>query len=149
MTSTRNSLRVLDRCLVLTAAIQYRLTYDRNRTHCDESNDREGPATDWQQGTRVFPQKESVLLPPPMKGTNISRNSAKQEKESCDACLYTGVATCVGLSLYFAKIALLEVPDITKEMPKDIAAAHWRSKAGYLTVSAVWVGIGVYRWHLG
>ena len=30
--------------------------------------------------------------------------------KSCAACLYTGVATCTGLSLYFAKLATDEVP---------------------------------------
>jgi hypothetical protein len=71
------------------------------------------------------------------------------EEQSCAACLYTGVATCTGLALYFAKVALLEVPDITRGMPREVAVAHGRSRMGFLAMSAVWVGIGAYRWHLG
>jgi hypothetical protein len=73
----------------------------------------------------------------------------KREDESCAGCLYTGVATCTGLALYFAKIALLEVPDISRDMPREVASAHRRSRAGFLAVSATWLGISVYRWHLG
>ena len=48
----------------------------------------------------------------------------KDESQSCDACLFVGMATCTGLSLYFVKLAS-EVPDR-------------RSKAGFLTVSCFW-----------
>ena len=73
----------------------------------------------------------------------------KHPQEGCEACLYTGMATCTGLSLYFAKIALLEIPDITKEMAREVAKGHQRNRAGFLVVSAFWVAAGAYRWHLG
>lgn len=83
---------------------------------------------------------------------NMKRQqSEKQNKEnhqSCDTCLYTGMATCTGLALYFGKLAL-EVPSIAKNTPKEVAKMHRRSKYGFLTGAAVWVAVGAYRWHLG
>ena len=73
----------------------------------------------------------------------------KHPQEGCEACLYTGIATCTGLSFYFAKIALLEIPDITKKMKQEVAKGHRRNRAGFLVVSAFWVAAGAYRWHLG
>ena len=83
---------------------------------------------------------QSPQIPPLQKGF---------EEESCLTCLFTGIATCTGLSLYFAKIALLEIPDITKEMSQEVATGHRRSRAGFLVISAFWVAAGAYRWHLG
>ena len=40
-----------------------------------------------------------------------------EEKESCRSCLYTGVATCAGLSAYFLHLALEEQP--SKQKPTD------------------------------
>lgn len=59
----------------------------------------------------------------------------KKDEKSCVACLVVGMATCTGLSIYFVKLAS-EVPDR-------------RSKAGFLTVSCFWAGVGMYRWHIG
>ena len=72
-----------------------------------------------------------------------------EDRQSCEACLYTGIATCTGLSLYFAKIALLETPDVTQEMSREVAKGHRRNRLGFLVVSAFWFVTGVYRWHLG
>ena len=37
--------------------------------------------------------------------TEISHAQATKEKQSCRSCLYTGVATCMGLSGYFFYLA--------------------------------------------
>jgi len=75
----------------------------------------------------------------------------EEKDESCtsNACLVTGMDTCAGLSLHFAKLALLEVPDFAPSMLAKVAAQHRRSPAGFLVVSARWVTVGAYRWHLG
>lgn len=82
-------------------------------------------------------------------GEPTSKLEPKHPQEGCEACLYTGIATCTGLSFYFAKIALLEIPDITKEMTQEVAKGHRRNRAGFLVVSAFWVATGACRGHLG
>ena len=62
----------------------------------------------------------------------------QQNEESCKACLYTGMATCTGLSLYFMKMALEESTKSQKSQ-----------KPFLLTMSAAWAVAGAYRWHLG
>ena len=42
----------------------------------------------------------------------------KGGKESCRTCLYTGVATCAGLSAYFLRLALEEQPP-SQQKPTD------------------------------
>ena len=59
----------------------------------------------------------------------------KAEK-SCAACLYTGVATCTGLSLYFAKLATEE------STLKSNRRFLWICSTGSLVA-------GAYRWYLG
>ena len=56
--------------------------------------------------------------------------------EQCAVCMYTGVATCTGLSLYFIKIATEETT-----LPKN-------RRFLYLC-SAGWAVAGAYRWYLG
>jgi len=90
-----------------------------------------------------YPRNQSPPSPPPQQ------QQKQAEKEDCDACLYTGIATCTGLSFYFAKLALLDTPDITKDMSLKVARGHRNSRAGFLVVSTLWVAAGAYRWHLG
>ena len=65
----------------------------------------------------------------------------KLEKDgsSCPTCLYTGVATCLGLAAYFTHAAYEPAP------PK--ASSHHRPV--FLAVAAGWLCLGAYRWHLG
>jgi hypothetical protein len=60
------------------------------------------------------------------------------EKEQCDTCLYTGMATCAGLCLYSFKIALLDEPTPT--------IRHQRVLMAFGTA---WAVAGVYRAYLG
>uniref|UniRef100_A0A6T7GDW5 Uncharacterized protein n=1 Tax=Attheya septentrionalis TaxID=420275 RepID=A0A6T7GDW5_9STRA len=60
------------------------------------------------------------------------------EKEQCDSCLYTGMATCAGLCLYSFKIALLDEPTPT--------IRHQRVLMAFGTA---WAVAGVYRAYLG
>ena len=43
-------------------------------------------------------------MPPPQ--TRVIEAPLKNDDESCRSCLYTGVGTCIGLSVYFAHLAL-------------------------------------------
>jgi hypothetical protein len=56
--------------------------------------------------------------------------------EPCHACLYTGVSVCMGLSLYFANLA---VDDTTLA----------KNRRFLWMCSAASVVAGAYRWHLG
>ena len=108
-------------------------------------------STDWIPLISSTTERKTTLCEATTTTNNNDQSQVSQEgKENigCDTCLYTGIATCTGLSLYFGKLAL-EVPDITKDMPKDVAAMHRRSRFGFLSGAAVWVAIGIYRWHLG
>lgn len=61
----------------------------------------------------------------------------QQELEKpCKACLYTGVLSCAGLSLYFVKLATDETT-----LAKN-RRFLWACSAG-------WVVAGVYRWSMG
>jgi len=112
----------------------------QNYTKC-ESN---------QSNNSIHQPKQGALPASLMEQQQQSGKLIQEEREeSCTACLVTGMATCTGLSLYFAKLALLEVPDITPSMSAKVAAQHRRSRAGFLVVSAGWVAVGAYRWHLG
>ena len=49
-----------------------------------------------------------------------STKSTNQEgEESCRSCLYTGVATCVGLSAYFAHLAFEDEADVNRDKKKN------------------------------
>jgi hypothetical protein len=56
--------------------------------------------------------------------------------EPCQACMYTGVAVCAGLSVYFVKLATDETT-----LPKN--------RRFLFACSAGSVVAGVYRWYLG
>jgi len=51
--------------------------------------------------------------------TEISHAQANKEQESCRSCLYTGVATCIGLSGYFFYLANEEDGHRTMKQPRD------------------------------
>jgi hypothetical protein len=56
--------------------------------------------------------------------------------EPCQTCMYTGMAVCAGLSLYFVKLATDETT-----LPKN-RRFLWACSAGSVVA-------GVYRWYLG
>ena len=65
---------------------------------------------------------------------------------SCKECLYTGVVTCTGLSLYFLKLAS-EVPDA--DLTAKLVKQNLQQKRFLLGGSMVWAICGVYRIYLG
>jgi uncharacterized membrane protein len=68
------------------------------------------------------------------------------QQESCDACLYTGLATCTGLSLYFYKMALLDLPEDAVKFTKRQVQTN---KRFLLACGTFWAAAGIYRWNLG
>jgi hypothetical protein len=66
----------------------------------------------------------------------IAKLQRELDEEDCSACMYTGMATCAGLSLYFVKLA---TDDTTLNKHRRFL---WICSAG-------WVVAGAYRWYLG
>jgi len=106
-------------------------------------------------------------------GIDIAKNQQslmEGKDETCPACLYTGVATCIGLAGYFAHIAFEEGGEQASQKARTIAdrtgqaplKASWswmaqarstetirRQRPAFLAISAAWLVAGAYRWHLG
>jgi hypothetical protein len=82
-------------------------------------------------------------------GTDVP--AVAETKFSCPACLYTGVATCVGLSAYFAHSAykMQRVSQYQKEAFANSSAFMRHSPKIFMALSAGCLGLGAYRWHLG
>ena len=74
-----------------------------------------------------------------------SPTNQEMSQGSCKECLYTGVATCSGLSLYFMKLAS-ELPDAGA---KEVMRQTTKQKRFLLGGSAVWAVAGAYRLYLG
>jgi hypothetical protein len=68
-----------------------------------------------------------------------------KDQRSCKECLYTGVATCTGLSLYFIKLA----SELPSEGPKEVMKQVVKQRRFLLGGSAIWAAAGVYRMYLG
>jgi hypothetical protein len=70
----------------------------------------------------------------------------------CPSCLYTGIATCAGLSWYFTHIAT-DTSDLSKTATRKQQLAYYKiasqRRPYFLAISAGWICIGAYRWHLG
>jgi len=75
----------------------------------------------------------------------LPTGDAPLNKGSCKECLYTGVATCSGVSLYFMKLAS-EVPE---QGTKEVLRQATKQKRFLLGGSAVWAAAGAYRMYLG
>ena len=67
------------------------------------------------------------------------------QNQGCKECLYTGVATCTGVSLYFMKLAS-EVPE---KGTQEVIRQATKQKRFLLGGSALWAAAGVYRMYLG
>ena len=78
----------------------------------------------------------------PFIGTNSAENMNQPPKEQCEACLITGVMTCTGISAYFFKTALLDMPESAK---KEVM----RQKRFLLGFGSAWAIAGAYRLYLG
>lgn len=80
------------------------------------------------------------------QGTSNTQDYRPAEDDPCDACLYTGVATCTGLSCYMFKMALLDLP--------EQGANGWtkqvrQQKRFLLLFGGSWAVAGLYRLYLG
>lgn len=97
-----------------------------NTTQCDTSSE---PSRS--------PSRNNLQCPSPDNPYKDEIDRLQTElEEPCKTCLYTGVATCTGLSLYFAKLA------IEDGIPK-------RNQRFLLAFSAAWVVAGAARWQMG
>lgn len=74
-----------------------------------------------------------------------AKSQQLEEHKSCAACMYTGMATCTGLSLYFFKMTL-DMPEKGSTLWTKTVATN---KRFLLFCSAFWQAAGIYRWHLG
>jgi hypothetical protein len=60
--------------------------------------------------------------------------------------MLTGMATCAGLSLYFFKMALLDLPERnTAAFTKQVAT----NQRFFLISGTAWAAAGIYRYHIG
>ena len=75
--------------------------------------------------------------------SNPNDDSASSEEE-CKVCLWTGIITCTGLSAYFAHAAF--DPPLPHETLEQVLRQR---RPLYLAISAGWLCLGAYRWHLG
>lgn len=66
----------------------------------------------------------------------IVRMQQELDEEQCKVCMYTGVAVCTGLSLYFIKLA---TDDSTLK----------KNRRFLYVCSAGSMVAGIYRWYLG
>mmetsp|Transcript_3806 Transcript_3806/g.5825 ORF Transcript_3806/g.5825 Transcript_3806/m.5825 type:complete len:147 (+) Transcript_3806:327-767(+) len=70
----------------------------------------------------------------------------KDEDENCNVCLYTGVATCTGLTLYFWKMGILDMPErSSSKFTLEVA----RQQRFLVTFGGAWALAGAYRLYLG
>lgn len=92
-----------------------------NTTKCDSNNDIERkinkPSSD-------NPYRQEII------------QLQKELDQPCKACMYTGMAACAGLTLYFVKLATDETT-----LPKN-RRFLWACSAGSVLA-------GFYRWHIG
>ena len=71
--------------------------------------------------------------------------SGEPPREQCKTCMFTGMATCAGLSLYFLKL-WSELPDSgTKQTMRQVS----KQRNFLLGGSAAWAIAGIYRGYLG
>mmetsp|Transcript_5427 Transcript_5427/g.15807 ORF Transcript_5427/g.15807 Transcript_5427/m.15807 type:complete len:153 (-) Transcript_5427:107-565(-) len=79
-------------------------------------------------------------------GCDPSGSNEQPDKEQCKVCMWTGVATCMGLSLFFMKQALLDLPETgSKKAMRQVG----KQKHFLFTCSAASALAGAYRYCLG
>jgi len=98
---------------------------------------------------RLFASPQSSLSVVNCQGTQQNNNKNdyfSRNDGSCDACLYTGVATCVGLTCYMWKMALLDLPEKgSMQFTKQVR----NQKTFLLLFGGGWAAAGIYRIYLG
>ena len=88
----------------------------------------------------------SLLCPASTRCDADTPRHYQDNTKSCDACLYTGMATCTGLSVYFFKMALLDLPEEgTAQFTPNVKT----NKRFFLACGTFWAVAGIYRWQLG
>jgi len=102
----------------------YRFWLESNRTLCEEERVKYSTKSPYQEISPNNPYKEQI------------EEIRRELEEPCKACMYTGVSVCVGLSLYFVKLA---TDDATLQKNRRFL---WMCSAGSLVA-------GTYRWYLG
>lgn len=75
----------------------------------------------------------------------ITKGEGEKEGSSCRTCLYTGVATCTGISLYFASL----YSELPSDGPRAAVKEIVKQKRFLLGGSVLWATAGVYRLYLG
>lgn len=101
------------------------------RTSCEENKDNASNS-----GRKL---KDAVLhgeISPDNPNKAQILKMRRELEEPCKMCMYTGVSVCVGLSLYFVKLA---TDDTTMLKNRRFL---WICSAGS-------VAVGAYRWYLG
>lgn len=81
----------------------------------------------------TFCEESSLAIP----NARNQKGGQGDDEKVCSVCMYTGMAVCTGLSLYFVKLATDETVTLAKNR-----RFLWVSSAG-------WAVAGVYRWYLG
>jgi len=104
-------------------------------------------------GTNVTRCAEEEEEHPPQYPTSPIQQLQKQlhtmkeeDNETCNVCLYTGVATCTGLTLYFWKMGILDMPE--RSSPK-FTLEMARQQRFLVTFGGAWALAGAYRLYLG
>lgn len=109
----------------------------------------------------VHPPFHAIVTPFVVTRTQCERSSnfnndesstsypEQQHDEPCDVCLYTGVATCFGLSLYFLKTAFLDLPESTSQSLSSMKEKVQSQKRFLLFLGSASAAAGVYRLYLG
>ncbi len=99
----------------------------------------------WQDPQQTFCEGNNVENFPKSVSGEVSPDNPYKEQiedmrrdleEPCKACMYTGVSVCVGLSLYFVKLAT------------DETTLHKNRRFLWICSSGSLV-VGAYRWYLG
>ena len=83
---------------------------------------------------------------PPSSLNSTQTPDPLMKEKQCQTCLYTGVATCTGLSLYFFHLASeVNVPSVGHKAYREMT----RQKRFLLGGSVTWAMVGMYRFYLG
>mmetsp|Transcript_9771 Transcript_9771/g.14657 ORF Transcript_9771/g.14657 Transcript_9771/m.14657 type:complete len:139 (-) Transcript_9771:70-486(-) len=120
-------------------ATSIRAAYEKKNVHCSSQS-----ASDVNADTHAINTSAGT-------NTNVHQNlssrvtkSEREYKKQCKECMYTGVATCTGLSLYFVKLAS-EIPEASVKT----AVKQVHHKNFLLGGGAIWAVAGAYRFYLG
>lgn len=123
---------------------------------------------------QAFPAPSATTTTVPDAPFSLAQEKARVQAEldkleqegSCPSCLYTGVATCVGLALYFTHLAFdddtpraalraVKTDQNGQGKPRlsSLAGSSVIRKApprlSFLAIAVGFVGAGAYRWYLG